>query len=375
MEKMRVVAPDRVREKIDLLMQQVTPIETALSEMGIESKELLDSCKEYHSFICEMLEDMYSYPLEYGFVPGKLEAFLDGKEINSFKLTQPTKIKALLTEADDGPYSYYRFLYEVAIRAEQRKMNLFISQKKYEEIRIQFDNYMKPQKKNKNFLVDYDIRLAAFTRNGLIVKEADNGVEISNNKYPQMFGALLALAESVASVKTFGMQGFYHCEFRMITSRHKPDFNDILQPLSVNNKEMMIKLNEIALQGKMSPSYNTFWKVNYKWKNRQVMQFSITGKELTVTVTGAVDEEQRKLLTEYVKDEEPAFVTFIQDNLKACTGCAYDHIGVIVDVFGTPRRVCSNAISVRVRNPEEKDVEFLIKFIEYRKKLIIWELE
>ena len=107
-------------------------------------------------------------------------------------------------------------------------------------------------------MVDYDIRLAAFARNGLIIKEVDNGVEISNNKYPQMFGALLALAESAASVKTFGMQGFYHCEFRMITSRHKPDFNDILQPLSANNKEMMIRLNEIALHGKMNPSYNTF---------------------------------------------------------------------------------------------------------------------
>ena len=130
MEKMQVVAPDRVREKIGLLIQQVTPIEIALSEMGMETNELLVSCKEYHSFICEMLEDMYNYPLEYGFVPGKLEAFLDGKEINSFKLTQPTKIKALLTEADDGPYSYYRFLYEAAIRAEQRKMNLFISLEK-----------------------------------------------------------------------------------------------------------------------------------------------------------------------------------------------------------------------------------------------------
>lgn len=78
MEKMQAVAPDRVREIIGLLIQQVTPIEIALSEMGTESKELLDSCKEYHSFICEMLEDMYNYPLEYGFVPGKLETFLDG---------------------------------------------------------------------------------------------------------------------------------------------------------------------------------------------------------------------------------------------------------------------------------------------------------
>ena len=53
-----------------------------------------------------MLKDMYNNPLEYGFVPGKLETFLDGKEINSFKLTQPKEIKALLSEADDGPYSY-----------------------------------------------------------------------------------------------------------------------------------------------------------------------------------------------------------------------------------------------------------------------------
>lgn len=41
MVKMQAFAPDRVREKIGLLIQQVTPIEIALSEIGMESKELL----------------------------------------------------------------------------------------------------------------------------------------------------------------------------------------------------------------------------------------------------------------------------------------------------------------------------------------------
>ena len=57
-------------------------------------------------------------------------------------------------------------------------------------------------------------------RIGLLIQQV-TPIEIAlseiriESKYPQMFGALLALAKSVASVKTFGMQGFYHCEFRM----------------------------------------------------------------------------------------------------------------------------------------------------------------
>jgi hypothetical protein len=91
--------PTEVHQRIYRDALRLTPLEVTLAEADGINEELLESCKQFHSFITNMLWDMYLDPRFYGFPVGELEEFLDGRKLNYMKRKFPTQVDKLRSAA------------------------------------------------------------------------------------------------------------------------------------------------------------------------------------------------------------------------------------------------------------------------------------
>lgn len=364
--------PDELRKSIFRAALSLTPLDVSLQDCSKFDPEMLKSCKSYHSFIVSMLQDMYDNPQRYGFRPNALEEFLDGRKINYYKQKAPSKLEPLLVETRDGVYSYYRFLYEIAANAVVSNDRLILSNDAYQNILLQFGGSTagKGKKKSKDLIIPYPVRIDALKHNGFILTENADAVEVSSGHFPDMLLAMHELAVSAAKIKVFGQQGFNNCEFRQIYQVYYPDFDDIIQPLTDYEREVARKFHKIARDSKMSASYKTFWKANYKYKGRQVMQLLVNGNELRVLITGTNSEAQIQCMNELLLEEDSAFQKYVMKYLHYCLACSSTHLGCFIHVLGRRVRVCSNSIRLVKLNPTLEDVNYFQRFIELRKKVI-----
>lgn len=365
--------PDEIRKNIYKAALYLTPIETSLMHMHADSfsPALKKSCRAYHAFILSMLCDMYQSPEKYGFRPGKLEEFLAGKKINYYKRSAASKLEPLLVEARDAVYSYYRFLYELARRGKISKDTMILSPDEYYEIQLQFDkNLAAKNKKNKNFLIPFDVRVDALSRVGFTITKQTDNVIISSLQFPDMFHAMHELALSAPKIKVFGEQGFFNCEFRQIHQTYLPGFDDIIQPLPEERKKIAMQFHQLALENKMKPSYTTFWKANYKYKGKQVMQLLINANTFRVLITGTGDDQEREMMNTLLAAQDSDFQKYVMHYLHYCLGCSNTHLGSFIEVLGRKVRVCSTAIRLVKTNPELADIPYFSKFIQLRKHII-----
>ena len=100
--------PSAVHKNIYSAARGLTPLKKSL--VSITDPETHASCTAFHSFVVDMLSDMYDNPKEYYLPVLMLEDFCDGKKVNGMKQKFPSKTKSLLSQTRNVVNSYMALL-------------------------------------------------------------------------------------------------------------------------------------------------------------------------------------------------------------------------------------------------------------------------
>ncbi len=369
-QKSRRSFPSEVHRVIHVMALRQTPLSVSLAGTDI-SEDMKESCKAYHEFVHALLADMFENPLAYGLKAGELENFLGGKKINGMKQKFPSKTKSLLSVTHNSLCNL-RFLEQLALAGEVVEDNLVLSPEAYQGIRTVFDRSLTPKKKTIMNEVPYDTLLGSLERVGFVINDSDSRVTIASLKFPKMFPAMVELAKSVHTVKTFGNEGFFHCEFRQMFNKHTPDYHDVLQPLDENNYNMANLLHEYLLSRGAKPSCTTYWKINYHYKGEHVMLISTNGNELEVRITGVYGWNDKSLMNSRLEARDNDFQAYALRHLNYCTACSTSHLGGFITVLGKNKRVCGGGgIAFKIKNPTKADIQYIKDLADMRMDILL----
>jgi hypothetical protein len=262
---------------------------------------------------------------------------------------------------------------------ERKGDSLLIPAAAYLDKKKYFDKTLEPKIKNLLNQVPYKVRMDALKRVGFIINENPDNTVIISEKYPKMLYAMSELAKAAGKVKTFGEHNFAFCDFRQIFSGYTPKYEDVMITLTVEQREVIDKVHALAKEMKLVSSCTTYWKINYHFKSVQVM--CIDTDERFDYKTGQINSVRIRIngtnlgAPEYldrIYEEGDAFVKYFMRHKNYCTGCSTSHIGWTKNVFGRNVRLCGHP-SFRIVNPTEGDLDYIKKFIEFRKEMILLE--
>lgn len=367
--------PSRVHRIIYITALRQTPLSLSLADTGGMEPSLIESCNAYYAYIQSMLSDMYENADSWHLGAGVLDKFLNGKKENAMKQKQPARTLVLRSETYNSVPHYFRFLFTLGQLGNVENQCLMVPAEAYKKIRTVYDREFaqKPTGTQKN--IAYSDRLKAFQRAGLYVTEqTDGSAKVTCVPYPTMFQAMCVLAKSAAHVKTFGEHNFMFCDFRQIERSYNPCYEDVVSPLSDDQRAVADAIHQMALAMKLRVSCTTYWKVNYHYKGKHVMCLDTddfngekTGlcHNVRFRINGSHDDRYLEMIT----GEGDAFKQYLMKHLNYCTACSTSHLGWFKEMWGRKVRLCCEP-HFRIINPKNTDLKYIRKFIELRMDMI-----
>ena len=373
--------PSRVHRLIYLTALRQTPLVNSLKETQGVDESVLDSCKQYHEFVMDMLSLMYQNPDSFGMKPGQYEVFLGGKKENAMKQLIPLKTLEIRSETCNTVPSYFRLLHRFAQFGTANDQSLTIAEETYLNIRKNYDaDYDK--KKNTEKSIPYSVRISALNEVGLNLQElADGSILITNEKYPNMFLAMSLLSKAGWGKKPYGEHNFIYTDFRQIwNEKHLPNYEDFMRVLPDEQKEVIDQVRESAKALGLRESCKTYWKVDYHYKSKHVMlidsEFDWQGEKnprcnnTRIRVNGGNTDHY----IDNIASKGDDFIQYFRKHMNYCTACSTSHIGWQRDLFGHKVRLCCEP-HFRITNPSMSDVDNVVKFIQLRNQEILFEKE
>lgn len=374
--------PSRVHKIITITALRQTPPGVSLAGKDSCSPDLIESCRSYQHFIINMLSDMYDHPLAWGMNAGEYDAFLCGHKENAMKHRNPAKTLELRSKTYNCVHAYMEFLKNIAAAGIPDGESLLIPPADFTNIRTKFDKTLTPKKSSLFNDVPYRTRLDALARVGFIVNENETlhggDAVITYKQNADIFPAMIELAKSAVNAKTFGGHNFYYTDFRQIFSNYIPGYEDVVQPLSDNQRIVTDEIHELAKAMKLRPSCTTYWKVNYQYKGKFVMCIDtddITGERsgcvnnFRIRVGGSHDSRYLDKIAAKGDD----FVKYFMRHLSYCTACSTSHAGGgFYNIFGRRVRLCCGP-AFRILNAVHEDIAYIKQFIEICMEMISLE--
>lgn len=349
--------PSAVHQNIYSAARHITSLDRSLC--GIEDGALKDSCEAYHAFMLEMLSDMYENPEAYGLPVYMLENFLNGRKLNGVKRKQPAKTVKICSQTYNAVNGYQVLLCLLGRSGVVQGDVLAIPQDELINIEKRSSGPSSP--------ICLSTRLKGLGRVGLI----QEGESFISERHPNMFLGMCALADSSDKMNSFGYFAFQNLEFRNIKSKHKPTYEDYINPLASGRRAVADEIDDYARKNKVKPACNTFWKVDYKYAGTQVMCLENDHGDLIIRITATYSWDDPKLINNRLSGESPEFQQYILRHLWGCTGCSTSHLGAFAIVLGHKRRVCmGGGIGFRWTNPTHEDVDAIQKCLEFRCRII-----
>lgn len=379
-EKTFTEFPDCVHRLIYLTALRQTPLENSLSNTEGIGDDLLESCKQYHQFIMDLLSRMYQDPDSFGMNPGKYEAFMGGKKENAMKRKMPEKTNAIRSETYNCVASYFRLLNRFAQYSALEKQSLLLSMGSYQDILTHYDSEYNKKIKNTEKLIPYQIRLNGLKQAGLEIHiQEDGSVRVTNDLYPKMFQAMHQLSHSGWGKKPYGEHNFLYTDFRQIwNEKHIPCYEDFMRILPDAQKAVMDQIRSNALAAGLKEACKTFWKVDYLYKGKHVMcidsETDWMGEKGPRCNNGRVkiNGGNTEHYLDNIRNEGEAFIDYFMKHLSYCVACSTSHIGRLCDIFGRKVRICCEP-HTRIMNPAVKDLSYISKLIEIRKQEALYE--
>lgn len=357
-EKFPKQYPSMVHHIICSSKEQLTPLDHCLSEDL--SDEMRNSCIQLHEYVEHLLSDMYDAPEEYGFPVHVLEDFVGSSTVNGMKQKYPSKTKTILSHTRNSVDRYMFTLSLLAYEGTLENDTLVVPKEVYAAIDKKVNTSTSP--------ISLEQRLTALERTGLI--ETEQGFVCKS--YPQMFLSLCTLSQKTKG-KSSGFPYFLYSklDFRNITSNYKPVPSDYFSPLSEDRKYLAYKIHDLLIKAGCKPKISTFFKVEYKYKGKQVIQLDTAESTLRVRITDAYaweehDEINEKLKMLPIEDQKEAL-----RHVWRCTACSTSHLGMFVTILGHKCRVCGGGqIAFNWEDPVEKEISLMEKLWNMRLELV-----
>lgn len=349
--------PSVVHKNIYFGARGITPLEQSLT--FTTDPDLRTSCIEFYHFLMDMLSDMYNNPERYYLPVRMLENYCNGQKVNGLKQKYPSKTKNILAQTGSVVHGYLVLLYSLVQFGELKNNILTVSNDNLSIIHKRVSSSLSP--------ISLDQRLDALKNIGL----SNNNGEFISLHYPNMFRAMNALAKKAEKLSGFDFFAFCNLEFRNLNSKYTPTYEDYFKPLYSSLRKHANTLHVYAVENRMIPSINTYWKVDYKYKGVKVMFLASHDCNLVVGIIGTYASDDPNLINDRLAKESPEFQTLALRNLWRCNACATTHLGSMITVLGKKQRVCyGGQIAFKWRNPSDSDLEHIKKLIQFRLEII-----
>lgn len=352
------IFPSAVHKEIYSAAHNLKSLEKSLS--NIENLSIRLSCIDFYGFILDMYSDMYDYPEEHNLPIGMLEKFCDGKKLNGMKQKFPSKAKKIIALTIHPERSYIQFLCMLGKYGVLKDEILVLSPNNLEIIKkffkIEEDNILLDKKFN------------PLERIGLLFQ--DNGF-VSKN-HPRMFSSMYALARKTEKLSGFNFfMNFYTLDFRNINEDYRATYEDYFDVLFDEGRKYADILHDYAIQNKLNPAINLYWKVDYTYKGKKVMSIATHDQTLTVHILGTYYNDDSALINDRLSKESLDFQKQVLRHVRRCDACATTHLGMFVTVLGKRQRVCGGGeTAFRWSNPTESDLNIIKKLIQLRIEII-----
>ena len=220
---------------------------------------------------------------------------------------------------------------------------------------------------------------------------ADNNVSVKNDKYPNMFMSMAALAKAAdnsiknpvsKSLKYLFAAHYDYLEFRQIFQNYMPVYDDVVHFLPDDKFAIVEALHKIAKEYDLHETYSYFY-IEYKYKNKVVMSIWTDNwwiephgeqkqwtRNIHVRLRGSSRPEYQKNVQSYGEE----FVKYFFRHLNYCSCCNPDHVvgkKGIRQVLGKNARICSPELRGEIDNPTIEDLPYIRKYIDLRIKEIL----
>lgn len=212
-----------------------------------------------------------------------------------------------------------------------------------------------------------------------------NSVTVINEKYPNMFASMSALAKAAdesikkpvsGSLKYFFAANYDYLEFRQIFQNYKPVYNDVVRSLSDGGRAIVEAIHKIAKEHKMRETYNYFG-IEYHYKSKRVMTIWTDNlwlephglqkqwiRNINVRIWGSSRPEYQQKIEACGED----FIKYFRRHLNYCGCCNSDHVigrAGIRPVLGRNVRICSDPGGI-IKNPTVADSPYIRKYIDLK---------
>ena len=210
---------------------------------------------------------------------------------------------------------------------------------------------------------------------GFHVATTEAEVRLTNKKYPLLLTAvhdILAAAYENYNVNCGDYLTF--CDCRALVN-YKRTYHDMIVLLNREGRAMAETICEYAITNGIKPAKCTYFnRVEFKKKGKIVFVLDVAkGKDLKINIGFAeLDEPAFAKIAEAVDgyEDKAEFAKFWRQNLKKCTACNPDCQKRItpVEVFGLNCIVCQAYL--RMFQPKKEDLKYIYRLISLRAMVI-----
>jgi len=240
----------------------IVPPECSLTDevRAMCSPEVLEGCRQWHSYFYALSEDMYGNSAEYA--PASARQYRDILE----------KISATGTIGKDGSVNFNgdKDNDKVSIDADA----MIWDAGEWEKYRVKTN-------KSKQFTdsgATVEACLRALARTGLEFKLCDTVVAFSHTVYPKIFHAMRAFERSPRVRETPARHHFAHCEFRQLFRSYNANYDELMRRASDESLYVAKAIHEYCISRKIQ-RYTHFGIIKYKHKNIRVLDYNLYGNE------------------------------------------------------------------------------------------------
>lgn len=334
--------PSEVHKRIWYFGTHILPLDVTLPGEVRNSlpPELTESCEQMQRYFLHLFGDMYE----------------------NFDLYKPQPLRT------------FRLFIDFCLLGQTDGDGLVID-------RLAFDPFLKKVERSKAFKddkklgIDFKYRWKLFERTGLILKDQNEKVKLTNHLYPKMFYAMYEMAQISVKEKVSMANSFTYCDFRKLCKNYRYDkYENALIFLGEEDRISAGLLDSIAQKYKMSRSINSGhcpgYGVTYKYKKNRLMILNCLGNEILICIRipfPLSDAARLDPFFAWIEQDSEELKKFFLKNIHRCCRCNLNCGGYTIQIYGKTNKIChfwNNAMDLE-KQVLRGDIPLIDKILQY----------
>lgn len=313
------------QRRIRLDKSALIPLEISTAWIT-DDEELLESCRQLYHYVVDGYDDILNNPEENFVDP--LDPVFDTRPGNRDMVWDSMRFHRDFHRDFLIALFRYAFLIEIdAIVVKNEDYKKFLLKRKLK--------FPKEKDIKERFIIPFSFQdlMTTLSRRGIVIMQLEHETIIKNAKYPQMFLAFERLFQAVEAfhAKTRRTsQWFLNMDFRAIENPfRKPELDDLFYSLTLDEREVLDKLNSFAEQKKLKCKHRNMCGIrdtSFRFHDKHILSFYWcvrTGLKIRVTLPEPPTAEH-EVLFQKIKELENAkeLIDFCLSNLYECFYCS-----------------------------------------------------